>query len=159
MLVSFVTVNFNNAQGLEKTLAALSQLKERVQASSAITLELIVVDGLSGPEDQAVIEKYRHGLDTVSVEVDGGIFDAMNKGVRLANGDRLDGLVVALGDPVRVRVVGSSVIRRQVDFELLEHQPRQGASGVEAARGRRGKRPEKQRGKQRGKRQRKGGRR
>jgi ribonuclease R len=40
---------------------------------------------------------------------------------------RRSGRTVSLGDPVRVQIAGASVTRRQVDFELLEHEPRQAA--------------------------------
>lgn len=86
MLVSFITVNYNDAVGLDKTLAALIELKQRFEPSDSITLELIVVDGLSGTADQQVIEKHCPSLDIVSSEADEGIYDAMNKGIGLATG-------------------------------------------------------------------------
>jgi len=85
--VSFVTINYNNAPGLDKTLAELLKLKEIVHQAGWAKIELVVVDGLSGPADQKVIETHRPGLDVVVSESDDGIYDAMNKGIRLAGGD------------------------------------------------------------------------
>jgi len=81
--VSFITVNFNNYFGLEKTLKKLIELKNLADHH---TIELILIDGFSGKKDIDVIEKYRNFLDIVIIEKDSGIYDAMNKGINLASG-------------------------------------------------------------------------
>ena len=82
MLLSIITINRNNAMGLEKTLQSLvnQTFKE---------FEYIVVDGASTDGSVEVIKKYESGfahLKWVS-EHDAGIYNAMNKGVSMASGD------------------------------------------------------------------------
>ncbi len=83
LIVSFVTVNLNNPVGLEKTLQGLMQLKIRLGGSK---VEVILVDGCSGKQDQQVIKKYIEFIDCLIVEEDAGIYHAMNKGMAKALG-------------------------------------------------------------------------
>jgi glycosyltransferase involved in cell wall biosynthesis len=82
--ISFVTVNYNNHKGLLKTLNAICKLKSLLPKD---IIELIVVDGCSSQEDIEIIDKYREHIDKVLIEKDEGIYDAMNKGLSIANGD------------------------------------------------------------------------
>ena len=82
MRLSIVTINRNNAAGLEKTLqsVAFQTFKE---------FEYVVVDGASTDSSVEVIKKYESRfvhLKWVS-EPDSGIYNAMNKGIRMASGD------------------------------------------------------------------------
>lgn len=82
MRLSIITINRNNAEGLEKTMlgVATQTFKE---------LEYIVVDGASTDGSVEVIKRlepqFTH-LKWVS-EPDKGIYNAMNKGLRMASGD------------------------------------------------------------------------
>lgn len=82
MKISVITVTYNSAATLAETLLSVA-----VQTHPGI--EHIVVDGASKDGTLAVVrERGRHVAQTVS-EPDKGIYDAMNKGVRLATGDVL----------------------------------------------------------------------
>jgi glycosyltransferase involved in cell wall biosynthesis len=82
MKQSIITINRNNAIGLEKTMRSVANqtFKE---------FEYIVVDGASTDGSVDVIKKiepeFAH-LKWVS-EPDSGIYNAMNKGIRMASGD------------------------------------------------------------------------
>ena len=82
MNLSIITINRNNAAGLEKTL-------RRVAFQTFKEFEYIVVDGASTDGSVEVIKeqgaKIAH-LRWVS-EPDSGIYNAMNKGIRMASGD------------------------------------------------------------------------
>lgn len=79
--VSVVTVTFNNASGLAATLGSLAALRDP-------PFEVIVVDGGSSDATAEVVEGFRGRLALRFVsEPDEGIYDAMNKGHRLAGGD------------------------------------------------------------------------
>lgn len=82
MRLSIVTINRNNAVGLEKTM-------QSVASQTYKELEYIVVDGASTDGSVEVIKKlepeFAH-LKWVS-EPDKGIYNAMNKGIRMASGD------------------------------------------------------------------------
>lgn len=82
MKLSIITINRNNAAGLEKTLQSVTDqtFKE---------FEYIVVDGASTDGSVEVIKRYESKfahLKWVS-EPDKGIYNAMNKGIRMASGD------------------------------------------------------------------------
>lgn len=79
-VVSIITVNLNDAQGLEKTIKS-------VVAQTSSCYEFIVVDGASSDGSIDVIEKYRGSINHAISESDSGIFNAMNKGIALATGD------------------------------------------------------------------------
>jgi len=82
MRLSIITINRNNAAGLEKTM-------QSVAAQTFKEFEYIVIDGASTDGSVEVIKKYVPQwarLKWVS-EPDAGIYNAMNKGLRLATGD------------------------------------------------------------------------
>ena len=79
--VSVITVNFNDARGLENTLASTMAQTEREG------WEQIVIDGGSTDGSKEVIEKYRGLLAYAVSEPDGGIYQGMNKGVAAAKGE------------------------------------------------------------------------
>lgn len=77
--VSVVTVNYNNSRGLEDTIkSVLSQTYKNI--------EFIIVDGGSTDSSLEVIKRYRDQIDFYVSEKDAGIYDAMNKGIKLATG-------------------------------------------------------------------------
>ena len=82
MRLSLITINRNNATGLEKTM-------QSVVNQTFNEFEYIVVDGASTDDSVDVIRKYEPRfahLIWVS-EPDSGIYNAMNKGIRMASGD------------------------------------------------------------------------
>lgn len=85
MILSIITINRNNASGLEKTMQSVS-------SQGCTDYEYIVVDGASTDKSVDVIrqyaEKFGPRLKWVS-EPDKGIYNAMNKGIRMASGDYL----------------------------------------------------------------------
>lgn len=83
-LISIITVVRNAAPELELTLRNLVALD-----TSAARVELIVVDGASNDRTPQVIRRFRAELGYWVSEPDGGLYDAMNKGIRAATGDYL----------------------------------------------------------------------
>ena len=88
MKLSIITINYNNAEGLRKTLAS-------VAAQTYRNIEHIIVDGGSTDDSVEVIREYEKKITndqlpiTIiwSSEPDRGIYNAMNKGIRKASGD------------------------------------------------------------------------
>lgn len=91
MKVSIVTINYNNAEGLRRTL-------ESVAAQTYRDIEHIVIDGGSTDNSVDFIKEYVGKVERMneltsercviwSSEKDKGIYDAMNKGVKKATGD------------------------------------------------------------------------
>ena len=92
MKLSVVTINYNNADGLKKTLAS-------VAAQTYRDIEHILIDGGSTDGSVEVIKEYvrtnpnndpffKHTIKWVS-EKDNGIYNAMNKGIEIALGRRV----------------------------------------------------------------------
>ena len=78
-LVTVITVVFNDVANVERTiLSILNQTYDNV--------EYIVIDGGSKDGTLDIILQYEHAIDYWVSEKDAGIYDAMNKGIRLASG-------------------------------------------------------------------------
>lgn len=78
--VSVITVCLNSKKYLEETIKSVS-----MQTYSNI--EYIIIDGGSTDGSAELFNKYRHRINNLLIEKDSGIFDAMNKGVRLSTGE------------------------------------------------------------------------
>ena len=82
ILVSVLTPCYNSVKTIEKTL-------ECIEKQSYQNIEYIIIDGGSTDGTLELIEKHRNRLPkqfTLVSEKDNGIYDAMNKGIRLAKG-------------------------------------------------------------------------
>ena len=80
MKLSIITVNFNNASGLERTI-------QSVISQTFKDYEFIIIDGGSTDSSIDIIHKYEQQIDYWVSEHDGGIYQGMNKGLRQAKGD------------------------------------------------------------------------
>jgi len=80
MNISIVTVAYNAAQTIRCTL-------DSIAAQSYPEIEHIIVDGASTDDTLDVIKHHGRRVSRVISEPDRGIYDAMNKGIRLATGD------------------------------------------------------------------------
>jgi glycosyltransferase involved in cell wall biosynthesis len=77
--ISIITISLNNKNGL--ILTTQSILKELNDQC-----EFIIIDGASSDGSLAYIQSVKDQLDYWVSEKDNGIYDAMNKGIRAANG-------------------------------------------------------------------------
>lgn len=92
MKLSIITINYNNAEGLRKTLAS-------VASQTYADIEHIIVDGGSTDGSVEVIREYEQSLASRLSplasnlkwlsELDSGIYNAMNKGIEIALGKRI----------------------------------------------------------------------
>ncbi|MBQ5456460.1 MAG: glycosyltransferase, partial [Prevotella sp.] len=82
MKLSIITINRNNATGLEKTMRS-------VAAQTVKEFEYIVIDGASTDGSVEAIKRVEAQLAHLKwvSEPDTGIYNAMNKGLRMASGD------------------------------------------------------------------------
>ncbi len=81
-LISIITVVKNAENTIEKCIKSiLNQNYKNVQ--------YIIIDGNSTDNTKKIIEKYRNKVSLIISEDDNGIWDAMNKGIKLAEGEIL----------------------------------------------------------------------
>lgn len=78
--ISIITINYNNAKGLRRTI-------ESVACQTSRDYEFIIIDGGSSDGSVTVIKEYITQIDYWVSEPDGGIYPAMNKGVKVAQGE------------------------------------------------------------------------
>jgi glycosyltransferase involved in cell wall biosynthesis len=79
MKISIITVSFNSAKTIRQTI-------ESVLSQDYDDLEYIVVDGASKDGTVDILKEYEGKIKYIS-EPDKGIYDALNKGVKLAKGE------------------------------------------------------------------------
>ena len=80
MKVSIITVCLNSACTIEQTIkSVLNQTYKDI--------EYIIVDGESTDGTQDIIKKYQKYIAKYVSEPDRGLYDAMNKGIRMSSGD------------------------------------------------------------------------
>ncbi|MBO4597226.1 MAG: glycosyltransferase [Bacteroidaceae bacterium] len=77
---SIITINFNNKEGLRKTL-------DSVVCQTFTDYELIVIDGGSTDGGAALLEEYGKYITFGVSEPDKGVYNAQNKGVQHASGE------------------------------------------------------------------------
>lgn len=82
MKISVITVNYNNKKGLEATINSVISQKY-------LDFEFIIVDGNSNDGSKDIIYKKRNYITKWISEPDSGIYNAMNKGVKMSTGDYL----------------------------------------------------------------------
>lgn len=116
MKLSIITINYNNAEGLRKTM-------ESVLAQTYTEIEYIIVDGASTDGSVDVIRELatRPTIKWVS-EKDTGIYNAMNKGIRMATSEYIQ--ILNSGDIL----FDSNVTKRMI--ERLDQINSQGEENV-----------------------------
>lgn len=83
MKYSIITINYNNREGLRKTI-------ESVINQTYTDFEYIVIDGGSTDGSVEVINQYVTQIDYWVSEPDNGLYNAMNKGIAQAHGEYLN---------------------------------------------------------------------
>lgn len=78
-LISLITTTYNSEKYLEETLKSIFNQKYQ-------NFEIIIIDGGSKDKTIKIINKYEKKIDYWISEKDKGIYDAFNKGLKLARG-------------------------------------------------------------------------
>ena len=80
MKISIITVVFNNRDTIANAI-------DSVLSQTYNNIEYIIIDGKSTDGTLEIINQYGSNINTIVSEKDDGIYDAMNKGLKLATGD------------------------------------------------------------------------
>jgi len=81
-MLSIVTINFNNALGLKKTIDSLSIFR-------GSGFQWVFIDGGSMDGSLELAKTFSKAGDVIISEPDSGIYNAMNKGIANATGDQI----------------------------------------------------------------------
>ena len=117
MKLSIITINYNNADGLRRTV-------DSVAAQTYRNIEHIIVDGASTDGSVNVIREYEsanhssaHPLTVIwSSEPDKGVYNAMNKGIRKATGDYIQ--ILNSGDILAAPDVTERMVAALTTFNI-----------------------------------------
>lgn len=80
--LSIITINYNNADGLKKTIQSVISQTYR-------NFEYIVIDGDSSDNSKNIADQNLSNIDYYRSEKDTGIYNAMNKGIEASKGEYL----------------------------------------------------------------------
>jgi glycosyltransferase involved in cell wall biosynthesis len=80
MQLSIITINLNNGNGLRKTIESVLEQTYR-------NFEFIVIDGSSSDNSIDIIKQLSDQISFWTSEKDTGIYSAMNKGIKIAQGE------------------------------------------------------------------------
>lgn len=79
-LVSVIVPTFNSERYMEQCLSSIYSQKY-------LKLEVIIVDGKSTDSTLSIVRRYGDEISKIISEEDSGIYNAINKGIRFANGE------------------------------------------------------------------------
>lgn len=82
MKFTVITINLNNVDGLRRTI-------ESVVSQTFVDYKYVIIDGGSTDGSVDIIKEYENKISYWVSEQDGGIYHAMNKGVKVAKGEYL----------------------------------------------------------------------
>lgn len=108
MKISIVTINWNNKEGLEKTI-------ESVIKQTYTNIEYIIIDGASTDGSVDIIDSNKEKFAYWVSEPDKGIYNAMNKGLEKATGAYI--LFLNSGDYLANNLVIETIINKVKDEE------------------------------------------
>ena len=110
MKISIITVTYNAASVLQRTL-------DSVKGQTCQQIEHLVIDGASKDETISMVEAYKAQCPyevVVLSEPDKGLYDAMNKGLRLATGDYL--VFLNAGDTLHANDTLETIVNCQLSI-------------------------------------------
>lgn len=113
MKLSIITINYNNKEGLQKTI-------DSVIGQTWTDFEWIVIDGGSTDGGKELIERYQQHFAYWCSEPDKGVYNAMNKGINHAQGEYL--LFLNSGDALYEKDTLLKVDDLKLDADVISGQ-------------------------------------
>ncbi len=109
MKLSIVTINLNNHEGLTATF-------DSIVSQTYQDFEYIVVDGLSNDGSQEIAKATKR-INKLICEKDAGVYDAMNKGIKIASGTYI--LFLNSGDGLHEKTTLEKIIGDLDLFDII----------------------------------------
>ena len=110
MKYSIITINYNNKDGLEKTINS-------VLGQTSHDYQFIVIDGGSTDGSVEVLQKYADHIHYWVSEPDNGRYPAMNKGIKQATGNYLN--FMNSGDTFHTQTVLEDIANMNFDEAII----------------------------------------
>ena len=107
--LSIITVTFNAEKFILPTIESVINQTYR-------DFEYLVIDGKSSDDTTAIIQKHKDHIDHFISESDQGVYDAMNKGLKLAKGKYV--LFLNAGDEFSTPTVLENIFNQQPNADL-----------------------------------------
>ena len=80
MKISIITACYNSEKTISRTIKS-------ILSQTYSNLELIIIDGASTDRTLEIVDFYKNNISYIISEKDNGIYDALNKGLKKANGE------------------------------------------------------------------------
>lgn len=125
MILSIITINYNNREGLAKTIKSVIN-------QSSQEFEYVIIDGGSNDGSLEVINEYSGNIHYWVSEKDDGIYNAMNKGTKVSHGDYC--LFLNSGDVLIDKNVVEKILSSNLSADIV-------SGGMKYTNGRRSKTP------------------
>lgn len=116
MKISIITVSYNSEKTIADTL-------ESVLSQTYSNLDYIIIDGNSKDNTLDIIESYENKFKEKKIsyrrisEKDDGLYDAMNKGIKMATGDIIG--IINSDDVYNQNDILEKIVDKFNDFDLL----------------------------------------
>ena len=109
VILSIITVTYNAEKYLEPTINSVigQTFRER---------EYLIIDGNSSDRTMEIVEKHKHNIDQVISEKDSGVYDAMNKGLKMAQGKYV--LFLNAGDELSKPTILEEIFQSKADADI-----------------------------------------
>ena len=107
--LSIITVTFNAEKFIIPTI-------ESIIKQTFNDFEYLVIDGKSSDTTPAIIQKYSDKIDQFISEPDQGVYDAMNKGLKLAKGKYI--LFLNAGDELSTPTLLADIFKEKTNADL-----------------------------------------
>lgn len=111
-IISIIIATYNSEKTLEKCLCSIIKQKDN-------SIELIIVDGGSTDQTLEILKRHEKSIDCLISELDEGIYDAWNKGIKVATGNWL--MFVGSDDELRPECIPSyqRQIQNNIDYDYI----------------------------------------
>ncbi len=109
MSISIITITYNAEKYIERTI-------QSVISQTYLDIEYLIIDGNSKDNTLAIVEKYKDKISKIVSEKDKGIYDAMNKGLRLAKNEYL--LFMNAGDEIYAKDTLEKLFEKQKNADI-----------------------------------------
>ena len=108
-LLTVITVVYNNVAHIERTIKSVIN-------QTYPNIEYLIIDGNSNDGTLEIIEKHKEKVSKIISEPDNGIYDAMNKGLKLAKGDYI--LFMNSGDEIYDHETVTNIFKDQAFADI-----------------------------------------